>query len=133
MAGVVAAAGAGFHRMSLKKHKKIVKGGKRSEKGVAKKPMITASDEHRHGSLRPRRRPDACCCCLPWSFLGVLVLKGKPWIGKGLESRGLGEKIGAPEFLFMGLEKRSWHISQEIWEVERLSQPNRRRVVWDSS
>jgi hypothetical protein len=25
-----------------------------------------------------------------------------------------------------------WRISQEIWEVEKLSQPNRRRVVWDS-
>jgi hypothetical protein len=32
-----------------------------------KKPMITTSDKHRHGSLRPRRWLDACCCCLPWS------------------------------------------------------------------
>jgi hypothetical protein len=29
--------------------------------------------------------------------------------------------------------QRSWRISQLIWEVERLPQPNRHRVVWDSS
>jgi hypothetical protein len=34
MAGVVAGAGAGFHQMSLKKHKKIVRCGKRSERGL---------------------------------------------------------------------------------------------------
>jgi hypothetical protein len=34
MAEVLAGAGAGFHRMSLKKHKKIVRGGKRFERGL---------------------------------------------------------------------------------------------------
>jgi hypothetical protein len=34
ISGVVARARAGFHRMSLKKHKKIVRGGKRSERGL---------------------------------------------------------------------------------------------------
>jgi hypothetical protein len=67
--------------------------------------MITASDRHRHGSLRPHRRPDTCCYCLPWSFLGVLVLKGKTWIGKGLESRRLGARLGAPEVLIYGTSK----------------------------
>jgi hypothetical protein len=67
--------------------------------------MITVSDEHRHGSLGPRRRPDACCCCLPWSFLGVLVLRREAWIGEGLESRGLGERIGAPKVLIYGTSK----------------------------
>jgi hypothetical protein len=38
-------------------------------------------------------------------LLGVLVLKGKAWIGKGLESRGLGERLGAPEVLIYGTDK----------------------------
>jgi hypothetical protein len=35
-------------------------------------------------------------------LLVVLVLKGKAWIGKGLEGRGLGERLGAPEVLIYG-------------------------------
>jgi hypothetical protein len=35
-------------------------------------------------------------------LLGVLVLKGKAWIGKGLERRGLGERLGSPEVLIYG-------------------------------
>jgi hypothetical protein len=71
-------------------------------------------------------------------LLGVLVLKRKAWVGKGLEDRGLGERLGALEVLIYrtGEEdrgRRSWCISQKNWEVERLSQPNRRQVVWDSS
>jgi hypothetical protein len=42
---------------------------------------------------------------LPWSFLGVLVLKGKAWIGKGLEGRRLGERLGATEVLIYGTGK----------------------------
>jgi hypothetical protein len=41
MAGVVSGAGAGFHRMSLKKHEKIVRGGRRSKKSCEK-----ANDHH---------------------------------------------------------------------------------------
>jgi hypothetical protein len=71
-------------------------------------------------------------------LLGVLVLERKAWVGKSMEDRELGESLGAPEVLIYGTGgedrgRRSWHISQEIWDVERLSQPNRRRVVWDSS
>jgi hypothetical protein len=54
MAGVVAGAEAGFHRMSLKNTRKIVRGGKRSKKGIAKKPTITTFGKRRHGSLRLR-------------------------------------------------------------------------------
>jgi hypothetical protein len=35
-------------------------------------------------------------------LLVVLVLKGKAWIGKGLEGRGLGERLGAPKVLIYG-------------------------------
>jgi hypothetical protein len=35
-------------------------------------------------------------------FLGVLVLKRKAWIGKGLEGTGLGERLGAPDVLIYG-------------------------------
>jgi hypothetical protein len=67
MAGVVAGTGAGFHRMSLKRQRRSSGMKKDLKKGV-KKPMITTFDEQRHGSLRPRRWPDAYCCYLPWSF-----------------------------------------------------------------
>jgi hypothetical protein len=38
-------------------------------------------------------------------LLGVLVLERKAWIGKGLESIGLGERLGAPEVLIYGASK----------------------------
>jgi hypothetical protein len=66
MAGVVAGAGAGFHRMSLKTQG-TSSGMKQDLKKVVKKPTITTSDERQHGSLRPRRWPDIYCHCLPWS------------------------------------------------------------------
>jgi hypothetical protein len=34
--------------------------------------------------------------------LGVLVLKRKAWIGKGLKGIGLGERLGAPKVLIYG-------------------------------
>jgi hypothetical protein len=33
-----------------------------------KKLTITTSGERQRGSLRPRRWPGACCCCLPSGF-----------------------------------------------------------------
>jgi hypothetical protein len=65
-------------------------------------------------------------------FPGVLVLETESLGWQRLGGRGFGESLGAPRFLLMGLVKRSWRISQEIWEVQKLSRPNRRRVVWDS-
>jgi hypothetical protein len=67
MAGVVAGAGGRIPPDELETIEKIV-GDKKGSKGAVKKPMITTSGEHRRGSLRPRRWPDACCCCLPWRF-----------------------------------------------------------------
>jgi hypothetical protein len=71
-------------------------------------------------------------------LLGVLVLEKKSLDWQRLGKRRLGENLGALEALIYGtgeedLGRRSWRISQEIWEVERLSQPNCRWVVWDSS
>jgi hypothetical protein len=58
-------------------------------------------------------------------LLGVLVLETGSLDWQRLEDRGLGERLGHPRFLFMGLAKRSWpeivvHIPRKIWEVERL-------------
>jgi hypothetical protein len=33
------------------------------------------------------------------------VLERKAWVGKGLEDRGLGERIGAPEVIIYGTRK----------------------------
>jgi hypothetical protein len=41
-------------------------------------------------------------------FLGVLVLEKESLDWQRLEGRRLGERLGAPWFLFMGLAKRSW-------------------------
>jgi hypothetical protein len=68
MAGVVAGAGAGFHWMNLKTRRGLSETKGNLEKDV-KKLTITTSGEHQRDSLRPRRWPDACCCCLPLSFL----------------------------------------------------------------
>jgi hypothetical protein len=70
--------------------------------------MITASDEHQHGFLQPRRWLGACCCCPPSGFLGVLVLKKESLDWQRLEGKRLGERLGAPTVLFMGMAKRSW-------------------------
>jgi hypothetical protein len=92
---------------------------KRDLKRVVRKPTITTSGERQRGPLRLRRRPDAYCYCLPWSFLGVLVLKGKAWIGKGLESRVLGERLGAPEVLIYGVgEEIVAHIPRNLGSGE---------------
>jgi hypothetical protein len=51
-------------------------------------------------------------------FLGVLVLKRKAWIGKGLKGRGLGERLGAPEVLIYG-------IGEEIVAGDRDAYPKK--------
>jgi hypothetical protein len=62
--------------MSLETQRRSSETKRDLERAVMKK-MITTSCERQCGSLRPRRWPDACCCCLPWSFFGVLVLRGE--------------------------------------------------------
>jgi hypothetical protein len=54
MAGVVAGAEAGFHRMSLQTQRRL-SGTKKDLKRAMKKPMITTSGERLRGSLRLRR------------------------------------------------------------------------------
>jgi hypothetical protein len=70
--------------------------------------MITASDEHQRGFLQPRRWLGAYCYCLPSGYLGVLVLKKESLDWQRLEGKRLGERLGAPTILFMGMAKRSW-------------------------
>jgi hypothetical protein len=101
-----------------------------------KKPTITTSDECRHGSLRPLRWPDACCY-FAMEFLGVLVLETESlgWQRLGWQRIWWKSRGTRGSYLWdwrRDRGRRSWRISQEIWEVERLSRPNRRWVVWDS-
>jgi hypothetical protein len=70
--------------------------------------MITASDESQRGSLQPRRWPGACCYCPPSGFSGVLMLEKEKLDWQRLEGKRLGERLGAPTVLFMGVAKRSW-------------------------
>jgi hypothetical protein len=70
--------------------------------------MITASDARRRGFLPPRCWRGACCCCPPSGFLGVLVLKEESLDWQRFEGKRLGERLGAPTVLFMGMAKRSW-------------------------
>jgi hypothetical protein len=64
MAGDVVDAGAGFHWMNLETRRGSSETKGNLEKAV-KKLTITTSGESQHGSLRPRRWLDACCCFLP--------------------------------------------------------------------
>jgi hypothetical protein len=64
---------------------------------------------------------------------GSTILEKKSLDWQRLESRGLGEMLGAPEVLIYGAGKEIVVHIPRIWEVEKLLQPNRRRVVWDSS
>jgi hypothetical protein len=41
-------------------------------------------------------------------FLGVLVLEKESLDWQRLEGKRLGERLGAPTVLFMGMAKRSW-------------------------
>jgi hypothetical protein len=76
MAGAVARAGAGFHRMSLKNTRKIVRGGKRSKRGCEE-------DNDHHLRRAPARLPSASLLAgrlfllFAMEFLGVLVLERK--------------------------------------------------------
>jgi hypothetical protein len=69
--------------------------------------MITASDERRRGFLQPRRWHGACCYP-PSRFLDVLVMEKGSLDWQRLEGKRLGERLGVPTVLFMGMAKRSW-------------------------
>jgi hypothetical protein len=69
--------------------------------------MITTSDESRRGSSASSlaRR----LLSLPAiRFLGVLVIEKGSLDWQRLEGKRLGERLGAPMVLFMGMAKRSW-------------------------
>jgi hypothetical protein len=74
MAGVAAGAGAGFHQMSLKNTRKIVRGGKRSKKSCEE-----ANNHHLRRATA--RLPSALSLAerllllFAMEFLGVLVLE----------------------------------------------------------
>jgi hypothetical protein len=70
-------------------------------------------------------------------FLGVLYWKQRAWVGKGLEGKGFGGSLGAPEVLIYG-------TSEEIVAGDRGAYPRKfgrwrdsfdqtvAGVVWDS-
>jgi hypothetical protein len=71
-------------------------------------------------------------------LLGVLVLERKSldWQRLGKQRTWWKSRGTRSSYLWSWWRdhgRRLWRISQEIWEVERLSQPNCRWVVWDSS
>jgi hypothetical protein len=70
-------------------------------------------------------------------FLGVLVLERKSLGWQRLGRQRTWWKARGTHGSYLcdwqrDRGRRSWCISQEIWEVERLSRPNHRQVVWDS-
>jgi hypothetical protein len=70
-------------------------------------------------------------------FLRVLVLeRERAWVSKGLEGRGFGERLGAPEVLIYGTGEEIVAGDRGAYPKKfgkwRDSRPNRRRVVWDS-
>jgi hypothetical protein len=70
-------------------------------------------DDH-HLRRVPARLPSASSLArrllllLVIRFLGVLVLEKESLDWQRLEGKRLGERLGAPTVLFMGMAKRSW-------------------------
>jgi hypothetical protein len=104
MAGVVAGAGAGFHWMNLETRRGSSEIKKKSRKSCEE------SDDH-HFRRAPARLPSASSLAqrlllLPAiELFGVLVLEKGSLDWQRLESRGLGERLGAPEVLIYGTGK----------------------------
>jgi hypothetical protein len=67
-------------------------------------------------------------------LFGILVLEKRSLDWQRLESRGLGERLGHPRFLFMELAKRSWpeivvHIPKNLGGGETpLTEPSSDRL-----
>jgi hypothetical protein len=102
----MAGAGAGFHWMSLKQRRS-------SETEGNLGGIMREVDDH---CLRraQARLPSASSLArrlllLPViGFLGALVMEKVSLDWQRLEGKRLGERLGAPTVLFMGLAKRSW-------------------------
>jgi hypothetical protein len=103
------------------KRKEILKKRKRSVLVV--EPTGATSDGSRRGFLPLRRWHDACYHYPPSGFWGVLVVEKESLHWQRSEGKRLGEKLGAPTVLFIGVAKDcgpgSWCIFREIWKVER--------------
>jgi hypothetical protein len=75
--------------------------------------IVKGVDDH-HLRREPTRLPSASSLArrlLPLPairFLGVLVLEEKSLDWQRFEGKRLGERLGAPTVLFMGMAKRSW-------------------------
>jgi hypothetical protein len=75
--------------------------------------IVKEVDDH-HLRREPARLSSASSlarCLLPLPvirFLGVLVMEKGSLDWQRLEGKRLGERLGAPTVLFMGVEKRSW-------------------------
>jgi hypothetical protein len=68
---------------------------------------ITASDVCRRDFLPPRRWRGTYFHYPPSGFLDALVMEEESLDWQRLEGKRLGERLGAPTVLFMGLAKRS--------------------------
>jgi hypothetical protein len=104
MAGVVAGAGMGFHWMSLGTRR-----GSSETKGKSRKSCEEIDDHHLRRA--PARLPSASLLArrllllLAIGLLGVLVLEKRSLDWQRLESRRLGERLGAPKVLINGTGK----------------------------
>jgi hypothetical protein len=103
MAGVVAGAGAGFHWISLETQRGSSETKRNLERAV-KKPTIATSDDRQCGSLRPLAGPTPVAAACHGAF-GVLVLERRSLDWQRLESKGIGERLGAPEVRLYGTGK----------------------------
>jgi hypothetical protein len=94
-----------------------------------KKSYEEANDHHLRRALA--RLPSASSLAgrllllFAMELLGVLVLERKSWVGKGLEGRGLGERLGAPEVLI-------YSTGEEIVAGDRGAYPKKFRKWRDS-
>jgi hypothetical protein len=92
--------------MSLKQ-----RGSSKTERNLER--IVREVDDH-HLRQEPARLPSASSLArrlLPLPairFLGVLVLEKRSLDCQRLEGKRLGERLGAPTVLFMGMAKRSW-------------------------
>jgi hypothetical protein len=97
MAGVVAGAGAGFHRMSLKTQRR----------SSGKNKSCEAANDH-HLRRAPARLPSVSSLAgrllllLAMEFLGVLVLETESLGWQRLGRQRIGESLGAPEIVIYG-------------------------------
>jgi hypothetical protein len=84
-----------------------------SETEINLERTVKKVDDHRL-QREPVRLPSASSlawCLLPLPairFLGVLVMEKGSLDWQRLEGKRLGERLGAPTVLFMGMAKRSW-------------------------